>query len=337
MWPGSGGLLSKSRIVGVATGAGWTLPAFAEDSVHAGGLDHVGDADQSDKIHALHGTLGAGLAASPMFWALIGGVVLATIAVWSMGLVKADGLAKNRRDVRAFPWWLWVAAAFMVLSGQIVGSSLAHAALAGQTNEQKVQALTTLSGLIMAIIAGLVLMRVATDKNKRSGMQVTAGDLRRGVVAFLIAIPFVLGTSLVSTFVYTKIHQKAPDNAAHELLRLYKENPGDVWIWTRLGAAVILGPIVEELIYRAFLQTGFLAATKRAWIAILSTSVLFTLMHIGTPDKPNVPWHALPTLFVLSIGMGVAFERSGRVGVPILMHVLFNGSNVAFMVWSMNR
>ena len=318
----------------MAAGAGWVLPAFAEESWHAGGMEPVGDSDQSGRLHAVQSTLGAGLASSPMFWTLVGGVILASIAIWSMGLVRADGLAKNRRDVRAFPWWLWVAAAFIVYSGVIVGSSLARIALQGEQNEHKVRAITTMAGFVFAIVSGLVLMRVASDKNKRTGMQMAAGDLRRGLVAFLIAVPFVLGTSVVSTMLYTKINQKAPDNAAHELLRLYRDNPSDVWVWMMLGAAVILAPIVEELLYRAFLQTGFLAATKRAWIAIIATSILFTLMHVGTPDKPNVPWHALPTLFVLSIGMGVAFERSGRVGVPILMHVLFNASNVAIMVWS---
>lgn len=288
-------------------------------------------------MHAVQNTLGAGLASSPMFWTLIGGVVLASIAIWSMGLVKADGLAKNRRDVRAFPWWLWVAAAFIVYSGVIVGSSLARMALQGEQNEHKVRAITTAAGFVFAIVSGLVLMRFASDKSKRTGMQMATGDLRRGVVAFLIAVPFVLGTSVVSTMLYTKINQKAPDNAAHELLRLYRENPNDIWVWVLLGSAVLLAPVVEELMYRAFLQTGFLAATKRAWVAILGTSVLFTLAHIGTPDKPNVPWHALPTLFVLSLGMGVAFERSGRIGVPILMHVLFNASNVVIMVMSTKR
>jgi membrane protease YdiL (CAAX protease family) len=300
-------------------------------------MSPAGDSDDSSRMHAVQNTLGAGLASSPMFWTLIGGVVLASIAIWSMGLVKADGLAKNRRDVRAFPWWLWVAAAFIVYSGVIVGSSLARMALQGEQNEHKVRAITTAAGFVFAIVSGLVLMRVASDKSKRTGMQMATGDLRRGVVAFLIAVPFVLGTSVVSTMLYTKINQKAPDNAAHELLRLYRENPNDIWVWVLLGSAVLLAPVVEELMYRAFLQTGFLAATKRAWVAILGTSVLFTLAHIGTPDKPNVPWHALPTLFVLSLGMGVAFERSGRIGVPILMHVLFNASNVVIMVMSTKR
>lgn len=300
-------------------------------------MSPAGDSDDSSRMHAVQNTLGAGLASSPMFWTLIGGVVLASIAIWSMGLVKADGLAKNRRDVRAFPWWLWVAAAFIVYSGVIVGSSLARMALQGEQNEHKVRAITTAAGFVFAIVSGLVLMRFASDKSKRTGMQMATGDLRRGVVAFLIAVPFVLGTSVVSTMLYTKINQKAPDNAAHELLRLYRENPNDIWVWVLLGSAVLLAPVVEELMYRAFLQTGFLAATKRAWVAILGTSVLFTLAHIGTPDKPNVPWHALPTLFVLSLGMGVAFERSGRIGVPILMHVLFNASNVVIMVMSTKR
>jgi membrane protease YdiL (CAAX protease family) len=45
-----------------------------------------------------------------------------------------------------------------------------------------------------------------------------------------------------------------------------------------------------------------------------------------------VPAHALPSLFVLSMAMGIAFERTRAIGVPITMHVAFNLGNIIVAV-----
>ena len=45
-----------------------------------------------------------------------------------------------------------------------------------------------------------------------------------------------------------------------------------------------------------------------------------------------VPWHALPPLFTLSIGIGIAFERTRGLATPITMHVLFNAANIAVAI-----
>ncbi len=280
-------------------------------------------------------TLAASAWMSPLLWGLIAAVVAAAVAVWMMGLTRRGGLGKNCRDVREFPAWLWLSGAAMVYAGMIVGTSIARSALGADPNASRVLALSTVGGQAVALCVGVMLARIANEKNKRSGMTVRVGDVRRGLVAFVIIAPFFLATSVAGTMVYSRVTGKAPDNAAHALLRMYKDNPGDPWIWVLLGSAVLLAPIVEELIYRAFLQTCFLALWKRAWVAVFSTSILFTLAHVGREDSPNVPWHALPTLFVLSLGMGVAYERSGRLGVPILMHILFNAANVGMMLWMM--
>ena len=41
-----------------------------------------------------------------------------------------------------------------------------------------------------------------------------------------------------------------------------------------------------------------------------------------------MPWYAIAVLFVLGWILGFAFEKSKSIGVPILIHVLFNAANV---------
>jgi membrane protease YdiL (CAAX protease family) len=53
------------------------------------------------------------------------------------------------------------------------------------------------------------------------------------------------------------------------------------------------------------------------------TSLFFAILH--------PPTH-IPALFFLSCGLGYAYERSGSLFRPILMHVFFNGFSVAVTV-----
>ena len=54
------------------------------------------------------------------------------------------------------------------------------------------------------------------------------------------------------------------------------------------------------------------------WAAILATSFLFAIVH---------PIWMAPAIFVLSIALGYAYERTGNLWVPILIHAAFNTSS----------
>lgn len=84
--------------------------------------------------------------------------------------------------------------------------------------------------------------------------------------------------------------------------------------------AVLIVPVFEEMLFRGFLQTSVRSLTGSPWLAIVLTSLFFSILHPLT--------HA-PALFALSCGLGYAYERSGSLLRSILMHVLFNGLSVA--------
>jgi len=49
------------------------------------------------------------------------------------------------------------------------------------------------------------------------------------------------------------------------------------------------------------------------------------------PDAPGlvIAWPSLVMLFALSVAMGLAYEKTGNLWVPVIMHLLFNAYNVA--------
>jgi membrane protease YdiL (CAAX protease family) len=103
--------------------------------------------------------------------------------------------------------------------------------------------------------------------------------------------------------------------------------------------AIIAAPVVEEIIYRGFIQSSILKLTSRPWTSIFITSIIFAGAHMlpailvaldkGQSLTGVIPWYSAATVGVLGLCMGIAFERTKEIGVPITMHVIFNAMNVA--------
>ena len=119
--------------------------------------------------------------------------------------------------------------------------------------------------------------------------------------------------------------EEPPPPAAHATLReLIKLNESrDPWWYATVVLVVVGAPIFEEIIYRGMLQTGLMHLTRSLWASILITSGIFTFVHIG-----SVSGYALPALFLLSVGFGLAMERTGRLWTSMVMHAVFNLYNV---------
>lgn len=80
----------------------------------------------------------------------------------------------------------------------------------------------------------------------------------------------------------------------------------------RVVIAVLVAPVVEELVFRGFIYRAF----ERRWgwfVAMIATSMLFGLYH-------PYAWSA----FVSSIVFVCVMRRTGSMQAPILVHMAFN-------------
>jgi len=185
------------------------------------------------------------------------------------------------------------------------------------------------------------------------------GGVLRGLLGILITFPLIICSSLIVEQLYRAVHFDHP--SAHELLAEMKQtNQPLVRAALILGAAV-LAPLFEEYLFRGHIQTFLVSiftmsqrrphhafevivtpqpetldpsapntpsldyqtpppptdrrSTRAVWMGILLTSLLFALIH---------PLWTAPLIFVLSICLGYAYERTGNLWVPITIHALFN-------------
>jgi membrane protease YdiL (CAAX protease family) len=111
---------------------------------------------------------------------------------------------------------------------------------------------------------------------------------------------------------FDALHLAHPEQESVEVFRQVK---GASRIIDFLIQAVLIAPIIEELFFRGFLLT-YLKTHLTTWAAILLSAAIFALAHQNLDS-------VLP-LWVLGIVLGVAYEHTGSILLPMGIHACFN-------------
>lgn len=121
---------------------------------------------------------------------------------------------------------------------------------------------------------------------------------------------------VISTETLTYILEKNPTAFVDDLYD--SANPK----WLLIVTMVIIAPIYEEVMFRGILWSAVreqFAGSKGAWVATISTSVLFSIIHL------QYEFYEMSVIFILAMLLGYARSRSGSLYVPILLHIINNG------------
>jgi uncharacterized protein len=81
-------------------------------------------------------------------------------------------------------------------------------------------------------------------------------------------------------------------------------------------AVALIGPVVEELIFR-----GLLTAAFRGRFGALRTAVITSLLFAVAHFIPRV----MPAVFLLGLALAFVYERIGSTVPGVLIHCLYNG------------
>ena len=114
--------------------------------------------------------------------------------------------------------------------------------------------------------------------------------------------------------------------AEHSVIDILRDDDsGDFALVLAWVGAAVIAPLAEEVFFRGFLQTFLVNWLRSRWVAILLAALAFTLVHAQV--------HALPALLLFGVILGYAYERTGSLVVPILVHALFNLKTLIGVMW----
>ncbi|UCE98953.1 MAG: CPBP family intramembrane metalloprotease [Planctomycetota bacterium] len=167
-------------------------------------------------------------------------------------------------------------------------------------------------------------------------------DLCAALVNLVSVWPLLIAIITLTTFLGKFIWRQNFQFQQHKELELIAAHPQLPLRVLIAITTIAIVPVFEEMLFRGLFQTMIrsvllkpypigiesrsrtesdLARTSNeAWLAIAISSGLFALIHSNADH-----W---PALFVLSVCMGYAYEKSGSLFRPIFIHSLFNASSV---------
>jgi membrane protease YdiL (CAAX protease family) len=171
-------------------------------------------------------------------------------------------------------------------------------------------------GAILAWICAHVL-----ERRRQRGMEPPApssaptslsGSVRAAALTFLAVVPLVGGVGFYWAYLLETVHLPTE---RQELVDLFAQTRSPALLGFMVVLALVIAPISEELVFRAGIFRFLRTRTPR-WVAFAVSAGLFALLHAN--------WISFLPLFVLGLTFAAAYERTGRLAVPMLAHALFN-------------
>jgi membrane protease YdiL (CAAX protease family) len=149
--------------------------------------------------------------------------------------------------------------------------------------------------------------------------------LRRslGVGAGLGLLAIVGSTVIVSILVALSGSEATPDQV---LTGDIAETPSQLLL--AIAAAVVLAPVAEELLFRGLLHRA-LRVRLRIVPATLISSVLFAIVHVDVVLSQPI---ALVGLTLVGVVLALAYERTGSLLVPVMIHAVHNAVTIVAVV-----
>ncbi|HRI83545.1 MAG TPA: CPBP family intramembrane metalloprotease [Opitutaceae bacterium] len=136
---------------------------------------------------------------------------------------------------------------------------------------------------------------------------------------FLILLPLITAASLGWQFVLARLGLEA---APQDLVGMFLSVESPWLLAAMILLATVVAPVSEELVFRAGLFR-YLRGRGPRWVAFLLPAMLFAALHANLASF--VPLTVLGMLFAL------AYERTGRLAVPIVAHGLFNLNTIMLL------
>jgi len=210
---------------------------------------------------------------------------------------------------------------------------------------------------LAAIVTALAVIGWRTRAGCRDfgiSLRHTGQDLALGLMAFVMLAPpvYAIQRLLVEWFPYR-----------HPLISMLQQHPDTLLRAAVFFSAVVAAPVVEEFFYRVLWQGWLQDVLPRRErfqqlvfgrppapitdyrspitdyrspvtahrspgaeaLAIVACSTLFAVMHVSHGPAP-IP------LFVLALGLGYVYARTGRVLPCIVVHVLLNGCSLVALL-----
>lgn len=268
------------------------------------------------------------------------------VALWLAGIVLLARLVIGKLPlppVALAPWrvsiegivmnGLLVAAGAMILpqAATYLNADILGPAAHDSDWWQIVQGAAFQLGMITGALTGMIITRLATfsppgNPAEAPSPPVTAHPLLAGVITFAITLPLLGGVSFGWKTALAALGLPADDQGMVDMFRSV-DSPTLFIFMTIL--AVVIAPVTEELVFRAGLFRYLRTRIPRA-LAYLLPALFFAFLHVNWKTLEGL--NSFVPLILFAVLFSYAYERTGRIIVPMIAHALFNLNTIVLIM-----
>ena len=208
-----------------------------------------------------------------------------------------------------------------------------------------VSAIDGIAKLLSVVLVVVFLPRFFKDRAAGWGLhprQFPAGAFK-GVFGFLLTFPVLIVFADALMRMYALFNHEMSE---HTFFEAMKQQITLAQSTVLCVSAVVVAPIAEELFFRGIVQTTLI---QYSWGMVIPQLVRPSAAFFSMPQEyrpsPLHRWGAIlltsaffawqhqhdqaPIIFVLSIGLGYVYERTGNLWAPMALHLAFNSTEIA--------
>ncbi len=145
-------------------------------------------------------------------------------------------------------------------------------------------------------------------------------DVKTGLKYYLIVLPVIIASGFIVDFILRAFGiEPAQQDIINNILS--EDSLGVLAFMVFFG--MLAAPIVEELLFRGFLQSAVRINCGKLQTLLISGFV-FALVHWNA--------HVFLQIFVLGLLLAYLFEKTGSLVAPITVHICHNTTTLAFLI-----
>jgi CAAX protease family protein len=211
----------------------------------------------------------------------------------------------------------------------LLRSVVVQTAAAGETGAtRRLAGEDVIVGVLISLALGGVIvfyLRVLRGRRLMEWFGLERITLWRAVLSAVgfVIVAFIVVVVIAQLISKTVLGPLGFDDSPQEIVRTFSDAPHPLFRLLIAVTACAIAPAVEELTFRGFLYPVFKTFTD-APFAALFTALLFGAVHQHLGGF--LPLSALGLLLV------VAYEMTGSLMVPVIIHALFNTVSV-IIIW----
>jgi uncharacterized protein len=266
-------------------------------------------------------------------FANIAGTLEVAIAAAGVVLLWRLVLSPAARAVRvppALPRWNASLADFLTFIFFVVGGTFFAAAAAGFAAKSlpiRGDAMTVFSGAAaqLGMLGGVWLYWSRPERGRPQAPRSGPGVFASGAATFLVSLPILL---LAANLAELFIKALGLPTERQSLIAMFANADSPLLLTIMITLAVVIAPLTEELVFRAGLFR-YLRSWAPRWVALGVSAVLFASLHVNWVTLEGLTSFA--PLVALAVMFSLAYERTGKIGTPIVAHALFNLNTIVLI------